>query len=233
VADIVSCRVSGHWQATLSDPGAGSISVTRAASEMWVEAAVLIGSATPVATISNGKLFLKCPKMSAAGAVIEATGGTLQVDGLLMESTASYAVRVLGGSQIIRADQIKGVGPAVKCEAPSITHVTARELVSTANYGLHLTAMGDSTQVFVNGARVQSYLNTALGKAVYLDVNGLVLKDCVLLSNVAGVPAVVSVDAPNARNVMIYGSCTANMAKGVNITFTVGNARFESSAAVF
>ncbi len=129
-------------------------------------------------------------------------------------ATGGVGLDIGGDTNAVYVDSVSSTAGVAVQAFGGTSQLTARSITSSAIYGLHVEFTEDPVLLTVVGT------------------NGLTLKDCVLLSNVTGTPAPASLDAPAAVDVRIYGSCMANVAKGANVTFLTGAARFEVDADV-
>ena len=131
--------------------------------------------------------------------ILYAGSGKADVTAKMIMSTGGKAVRFMGGTLDLSAQEVKSVVDAAleySSAASALCRIRNTRLVSTAGGGA--------------------------GKAVVVTAGSgnLRLVACALVGQA---PATVSIDAVAATNVVLYGECTANLAKGANLTL-VGSA---------
>lgn len=175
---------------------------------------------TPVTAIgSRGYLRLACPSIAAGGPAIVLG---LQANSWLQLSTVATtddgAAIVNGGDfTSIFADSITGATGGIQSSAGPC-YVAARE-IKTAEGVAVATLNGTAGLCSIRGARLVTGDSSA-GVAATVAGSKLTLIGCHLYgSDVGG----VSLYAPAAANVYLYGESTANFAKHANVTL-VGSA---------
>jgi hypothetical protein len=211
IGSAVNSKVMGWGQFYPS--GGPAVRTAHGSTKLWIE-----GDLIEAAGATSGAMHLKGGTVNFRLREITNSGGP----GIYVEDVTPTCVFVG------RADLIRGSTRGISSLADGASvqmSIVALEILGDADEGAYWECAG---QLQLCGARVKA--STAAKKALLINETGvLTLRQCAL---VAGAGAAASIDAAAAVNVRLYGHTPANIAKGANVTFTVGSTQFEVDADV-
>jgi hypothetical protein len=212
----VTANITGHGQFSASNFDIFALS--HSSSLVRFSGLTLAATGTGmIADMVTGTLRVEAMVHTSGGIGYGVAGGTLDVRGDSLATTGK-SINQTDGTITARFDTLASSGDTcVRCDNGTL-HVFARRITGGGGYGVHCVEDGTAF-INIHQAIIESTLATASGIAVYLDgCDNLRLRNCILISNLSGTPATVSIDAASASSDVRFFGCFANLAKGANIT---------------
>jgi hypothetical protein len=146
---------------------------------------------------------------------VDVAGGTVSIRARLISSDQLHAIYNHGGTLDVDAFQIKSSGGKGILFSSGTARIRAFEVLATTAPAVEYTYSGTLT---IQNARLVSQWSNAGGRAVYASggSSGIALHSCVLICYSL---ASASIDTSSGSfAVQFHGMCTANKAKGANIS---------------
>jgi hypothetical protein len=208
-------QVTGAGVFVLSQ-GTHVLEVTHSLADVYFQARQLLGLQSAIKVTTTGaRATVEADLISGEdSSAIDVSNGTLRVKAREIFSNSLHGVNMSGGTADIDAFQIKSLGGKGIYFSAGTARIRAFEILATTAPAVEYTYGGTLT---IQNARLVSTYNSSTGRAVYASggSSGITLHSCVLISHSS---ASESIDAAGAFTVQFHGMCTANKAKGTNIS---------------
>ncbi len=216
VNSAMNFRVTGAGYFNVGGGGLHILEVTNSSADVFFQGEKIHGTKSAIKMTAGASVVVAADWINGdESSAIEASGGTLAVRARRIESTSLHGVHCSGATMDIDAFQIKSTSAKGIYFTGGTARIRAVEVLALAAPAVEFTYAGWLT---IQNARLVSQWNNTAGRAVSVSggSSGIRLQSCVLICHSNAADSIGG--AASTFTVQFHGICTANKAKGANVS---------------